>query len=223
MSRRVAAGQPPPRQVDRADLRVAQHRPGGRGQDRRNEEGQGDQHFERAAKGCVGARDDPGEEDRECHRQHGLDEREADGVGHRRRLSARQQRRVAVEVELARHARWCRMEAAVEQHAPSGRPIGSPGSQSAPRCRTRGRCAKVRRGSSPDARRLRCIDCLVGTPIKRSRTHVSSCPGPAGATEGLLADERRLSCAAVPPLSRRLFRRLGDSYQQAERLWPGAG
>ena len=104
--------------VEQADLRIAQHAPGHRGQDRRNEERQRDQHFERAAERRVGAR---------AGSRPAAPRATIDGMvlasdmptvlsSDEQVLLRQRSCAIAVEIERAGHARRRRMQAAVEQH-----------------------------------------------------------------------------------------------------------
>ena len=142
----VAAGEPAPRQVDDADLGVAQHAPRHRGQDRRDEERQRDQHLEHAAARRVGARHDPGQQQGQRQRRARSSPARAPTVlSSTTQVLARWRCDVAVEVELAGHAGRRRVQAAVEQHRHRIERQEAEDRGSARRCRRAGHSATGRR------------------------------------------------------------------------------
>ncbi len=110
------AAEPLPGEVDDADLRIAQHAPCHRGEDRRHEERQRDQHLQRAARRCVGPRDDPSEQHRKRQRGHRLDQRDPDGVAENLRRLPGEDLPIARQVERAGNPGRRGVQAAVEQH-----------------------------------------------------------------------------------------------------------
>ena len=155
----------------------------------------------------VGARDDPGEQDRERQRQHRLDQRDRHRVEQHAEVLGGQDRAVAVEIELARRARRRRMQAAVEQHRQRvERQEGEQQDQQ----RDAGRPAEAPQAARREPRPGGFDTVIRRTPIERSRAVSSRRPG--------RSDSRTGGCAAAVLCSRaQLFRRQGQPLQQAER------